>query len=229
MGVINLSIVTCGINYSDIELTLKSVSSFRRKNPHIDIQHIVVCPVLFPNDDRIDLFIKDEGKGIYAAFNLGIIKARLGYIQILNAGDTLRNVCVGRIIPDVDFHLFSINAGGKITLPRLIRVKTRGSSLPHSGMWVKSNVYTNMELYRTDIPIVADFVWVYRNYELIKKSCIIHRETVLVNFELDGVSSKFGVVRAYYQGLRKVEKNLLKIYFFTTIKLLSYLKWSLWK
>ena len=226
---ISLSIVTCGLDYRDIEITLQSVSLFKRANPHLVIEQIVVCPVLIPSDDRIDVSIIDDGKGIYSAFNLGIVNATSDYVQILNAGDTLAEINISTIDCDVDFHLFAINAGGDLQSPRLSRIKLLGSSLPHSGMWVKRKIYSVVGLYNIDIPIVADFIWIYRNYEFIERNCKIHDTTALVNFKLDGISSKFQVIGAYFFGLKQVEKNLFKVICFTTIKFFSYIKWKILK
>ena len=226
---IGLSIVTCGLSMLEIERTLESVKLFRNKNPQIKLEHIVVCPRLIHNDSRIDTLVEDEGNGIYEAFNLGIMNASLDFIQILNAGDTLRNVEIGQIDMSVDFQLFPIMAGGKLKSPRLNRIRTYGSSIPHPGMWVKREKYASLGLYRTDIPVVADFCWVYKNIASIEKSNYLHAEAALVNFELDGVSSNFEIIRHYFRGLRLIEKRKPKVYFFTFIKLLSFVKWTMSK
>jgi glycosyltransferase involved in cell wall biosynthesis len=167
---------------------------------------------------KIDIFISEKDNGIYNAMNKGIGKAKGKYLLFLNGGDHLydKNI-IEKINEKLENKADFICGDLVIENPNGTRELWQLSSnisfnyfwragLPHSGTFIKRDLFEEFGLYNESYKICADFEWFVRTF---KKRKLF---TQYVNFPIsvfyrDGLSQQNQALR------RKEEKHIKKKYY----------------
>lgn len=210
-----ITIITVCKNAADTILhTIESVKAQTYK----DIEHIFIDGL--STDGTLELlqgqnYISEIDGGIYQAMNKGIRRASGDYILFLNANDKLydpdtiknavnflknypTNLLIGKIITD---------KGKVVSVDKLSKSYLCTHSIPHQGVFFKTELFSKFGLYSKKYQIVSDYEW-FLNY-FIKN----HRDAVLFGgiisvFDTTGLSST-------NLELQKAERKALKKEYFT--------------
>ena len=203
------TIITVVKNRRDtIENTLSSVRSQTFK----DFQYIVIdgqsndgtLEILNENSDIIDVFKSDKDSSVYDALNKAITYAKGKYISILHSDDhyesknVLANIFyqLNQRKPDVLFASATYFKKGKYNKP-LRKYKSTdfkpsfikyGFMPPHTSMFAKNTVYSNVGFFNTKYKIAADFDWLLKLYSKEKLSIDYIDENV-INMNTQGLSN----------------------------------------
>lgn len=205
-----ISIVTvCFNSEATIEDTILSVLSQTYEN----IEYIVVdggskdatLNIIEKHRDKITKVISEPDDGIYDAMNKGISLCTGDVIGILNsddvfASDTVVDSIAKQFINDssisilygdiciVDRHDLSKTLR-RYSLPRLYNWKLRiGLMPPHPSTFVRTGLYEDFGVYKTDYKIAADFEFFVRTVLRHKKQPSYMPETITL-MRHGGVSS----------------------------------------
>ncbi|MCX5700296.1 MAG: glycosyltransferase family 2 protein [Candidatus Omnitrophica bacterium] len=203
-----VSIVTPTLNNMEtIRDTLDSIRSQTYKN----IEHILVDGG--STDGTLDIIrcaggrkvVVELKKGIFGAFNRGIIECRGEIIGILNADDVYaENNVIAKVVQRLGTSNYEACWGDLVyvnehNLNWIIRYwkssELRMSAFedgwmpPHPTFFVKRTVYDQYGLFREDLRIAADYEFILRTlYKHKIKSCYIPE--VLVKMRFGGNSNK---------------------------------------
>lgn len=225
-----VSVITVVYNGAD---TIRDCIDSVQSQTFTNIEHIVVDggstdgtqTIVESYGEHIHEFISEPDNGIYDAMNKGIHHASGDVIAILNADDMYvddevlesvvdafkQNPNVGLVYGDLQYvarkntsKIRRVWRAGKYT-PGAFR---RGWTIPHPSCFVLHEMYERFGMYRTDLPIAAD-------YELILRMVVRYHVPVLyipsnlVTMRTGGTSGKsFGTIfRANREVLRAWQLN----------------------
>lgn len=210
MSKIKISIITVCYNSSEtIEDTIKSIASQTYKN----VEYIIVDGA--SKDNTLDIvksynsivtkFISEKDNGIYDAMNKGIQLASGDVIGILNADDVLNNEFilekVAKVFEDesVDASYGDLKYVRKDDLTKVVRfwksgVYSEGKFYygwmpPHPTFYVRKSIYSNLGLYRTDMPSASDYELMLR-FIHVNKIRLHYIEEVIVLMREGGLSNR---------------------------------------
>jgi len=203
-----ISIITACYNAEQsIEQTIQSVINQTYKN----IEYIIVdgastdstMDIVQNYRSKLDIVISEPDKGIYDAFNKGVMAATGDIVHILNAGDfyvdnTIVHDVMNTFIEDVDVEYVhgvlktvdavteSINYYQFPTVSDIKSVLIRGIMPPHPAFFLKKQCFIKYGLFNSEYKIAAD--------TRIMLSCILHSNGKFINkviteFKQDGISS----------------------------------------
>ena len=181
----SISVVTATMNSGDtVEDTLRSVL----EQSYGPCEHIIVDGG--STDETLSLVkkysnsvvIDAEVAGIYPAFNAGVARAKGDIVCILNSDDyffdseVLKKVALAFAYPDVDIVYGDLIIAGKQNGESLSRqwvcsefesgCFSRGWHPPHPSFFLRRSAYSRYGVYRTDLPVAADFELMLRMFEI---------------------------------------------------------------
>lgn len=165
--------------------------------------------------------ISEEDSGIYDAMNKGINLSKGKYLFFLNSGDSL-------IAEDVIEKIF-YGENGDIIYGDIVvkgaKNETRKNypekiskhfffvdTLCHQAVFIKKKVFNEVGQYNIGEKIFADFEHLLKAY-VTKKYSWIHKNIVVVKYDLSGISSKKSFIYKFIYRTKIIWKNL-KFYFF---------------
>jgi glycosyltransferase involved in cell wall biosynthesis len=130
-------------------------------------------------------------RGVYAALNAGIEKARLSWIQIINSGDGLlpgARAQIARVLrdaPEVAIHVFRQQAEGDTVEPYVFTPNAR-SVWPHQSIILARRVHESLGLYDTRCRLTADqLFFAHARREFTYQ----FHQFVLTRYDVQGMSS----------------------------------------
>lgn len=192
----------CFNSAATIQQTFDSI----RNQTYPNIEYLVIdggsqdgtVELLKANTDIIDYFVSEPDKGLYHAMNKGLSLASGEYILVLNSDDWYEYDAIERLmraqrIGGCDFSgglARYVNADGSThVLPKmrfdhatLLRMPLR-----HQTMLLPAALYDEVGPYDTTFPIIADFDYTIRLFQLGKTYFEV--DAPLLNFRTTGVSS----------------------------------------
>jgi glycosyltransferase involved in cell wall biosynthesis len=179
-----------------LERTMQSVL----KQTYEPIEYIVVdggskdgtVEIIRRAEDRLDYWVSEPDDGIYDAMNKGIALSTGAIIGLLNSDDWLLDGAIASIVElaaaeptaDIFFGEVALRTQGELAilagaeLPLQARDFCANMPVPHPGMYVRRRCYEKNGVYRTTLPIAADYELVLRNYQAGTKFARIHRPLV---------------------------------------------------
>ena len=221
-----ISLITISYNNpKDLEKTIKSV----KKNYFKKLEYIVVLGsndqrsqnILKKNNSFISKIISEPDRGIYDALNKGIKNSTGDIICFVHSGDTLNRGYFKAIIQNIkknDYIYGNINLvtrkNNKLVIEskKVNRFHNNIFRLPilHPGLIVKKKVFKKIGNFHNKL-ILSDKLWMLK---LIKSNFLGKKiNNVLVNFKMNGSSSKYIILKEYYYLLKKNKDNFFKIVF----------------
>lgn len=135
-----------------------------------------------------------EPQGVYAAQNIGILKASRKWIQILNSGDKVlpggRNF-VQKILtsssPDVQMHIFSQKVSSKNFDLGYVFTPTANGIWPHQSIIASQLLYRNLGIYSLHYKLAADQIYFSKARKIY---AFILYEFPLTDYDDGGISSR---------------------------------------
>lgn len=204
-----ISIITVCWNSAD---TIKDAINSVLMQSYPDIEYIIVdggstdgtVQIIESFKDQIAKFVSEPDNGIYDAMNKGIKLCTGDVIGILNSddfyasNDLIQKVFDGfpssadMVFGDVLFvdrkaihqHLRYID--GSAFKPWKLRF---GWMPPHPACFIRSHVYSNFGLYKTEYKIAADYEFFVRIL-FVKKVRATHNPEIMISMREGGVSTK---------------------------------------
>jgi putative colanic acid biosynthesis glycosyltransferase len=135
------------------------------------------------NRERIDLFAKDEGSGIYGAMNQGVSLATGEYIIFMNAGDCFADSeVVSRLLPSLTGDLVfgtAVNENDSAQLPfRGLEQPWRRMPFSHQALFARRSLLL-MHPFDLKFKIAGDFEFVLwalsEGYEFVETHILVAR------------------------------------------------------
>ena len=169
-----ISVITISYNSSTtIKQTLKSV----QKQSHPHIEHIIVDGKSTDNTlqicnefNHISKIISEPDRGVYDAFNKGIIHARGEYVSFVGADDILlnnySNIYLNAIKKNPEGNFFSSKAllnKKEVGKQFKIRDLDKGMIAVHSGSLMKKELLTENGGFNTKYKIASDYEFLVKN------------------------------------------------------------------
>ena len=199
-----ISIITVVLNGEKyIEETIKSVINQKYKN----IEYIIIdggssdktISIIKKYEKRIDYWISEKDRGIYDAFNKGLILASGDVIGIINSDDTYRSNCFKIVnnyfnkYKNIDFLFGGVKKHWK-TLhgyrPWLIHFSWGFYTSHSTGFFIKNKSAKKIGFYNLKYKYSSDFDYFYRM--IVKHKMIglgTKRSEIFGNFRRGGFSS----------------------------------------
>jgi glycosyltransferase len=202
-----ISIITPVYNDPRIELCIQSIS---HQQGNFEIEHIVVdsnstdktVDILQSYKEHIDVLIREDDNGLYDAINKGINRATGDVIGILNADDKYQdNFVLDAVANTMSNTTVDICYGDLVYVndqDNIVRYWQSGAYKPykyylgwmppHPTFFVRSELYENIGLYDTTIPIAADYDLMLR-FLLKNDVSVQYIDQVLVRMTIGGMSN----------------------------------------
>jgi|GEM_PF-40378 len=203
-----INIITVTYNAKDdLEKTIRSVVS----QDYPNINYIIIDGA--SNDgtkemiekyrDKINMYISEKDGGIYEAMNKGILKAKEGYLNFLNAGDEfISNHVVRELFQDIG-NAYDIVYGkiipGKMSAEKLKNplenmnftkrnlLRHNSATLCHQAMFIKKEM---APLYDISYKIKGDLDWYFEILERNPQLSYFKSNVVVANYIGGGMSEK---------------------------------------
>jgi glycosyltransferase involved in cell wall biosynthesis len=177
-----ISIVT--IVYNGVNLIEQTIQSVLNNSDNVNLEYIVIdggstdgtLDVINKFVDSIDIFVSEKDGGIFDAINKGIRLANGNYIGLIHCGDLLNanslNLVVSAFIKndcdivfgDIIFH----EVDGDLSYERYLKADLsnikNSMSIFHPSVFVKSEIYKEIGLFRLDLPVASDYEFILRAY-----------------------------------------------------------------
>ncbi len=159
------------------------------------------------NRERIDLFAKDEGSGIYGAMNQGVSLATGEYIIFMNAGDCFAgSKVVSKIVPQLQHSIVYGRAfhedGSEQFAYDKARKPWQGMPFGHQSVFVRKELLLNHP-FDQSFRISADFDFLL--WAISSKIEMFHTSVEVAQIEGGGVSAVSVIprVRESYRAARR--------------------------
>lgn len=208
-----ISIITiCYNNERDIRQTIESVVN----QTYPDIEYIIkdgeskdsTLSIVEEYKNKISQIISCPDKGIYDALNQGIKAATGEIVGFIHAGDRLyENTTIEKIAKFHQENKLDISYGGSVNVniagkivrlnrsPRILSISwiKLGWMPSHMSIYTNRRVFEKYGVYRTDMPIAADYEWFLRCfYKHGDEFRIQGMPGFTLFFQLGGISSHDG-------------------------------------
>ena len=199
------TIITVVLNQEKyLDQTIRSV--FRQK--YKDFEYIIIdggskdktIKIIKKYSNRLSYWISQKDKGIYHAFNKGMILARGKYIGIINSDDIYTPNALETISkyikssPDKDFIFGSVKKHWGVLhgyRPEKIKYSWGFYSSHSTGFFIKRNAAKKVGLYNTKYKYHADYDYFYRMIVKKKLKGFSTKKNELIGiFRRGGFSSK---------------------------------------
>jgi FkbM family methyltransferase len=241
-----VSVVTSVYNCAKyFEEAILSVLSQNYNN----IEYIVVdggstdgtLDVLKKYQDKVDYFISEPDKGIYAGMNKGISLAKGDYIILLNADDYYVPEAIERLVDKAledDFDLViadseMIDLVHNRRLPRPTILDERfflRCTYSQETMLVHRRVYEKYGLYNETFKVLSDWIWlanIYKNLKIgiINENLLFFRKIgISSNDDMVSAKEKFVFLRNKIPGLEWKDSYMMRYPHHLTIEQAYFLK-----
>ncbi len=223
-----ITVVKNGREY--IQDTMDSVFSQEYKN----IEYIVVdgcsndgtSEIIYDNEDKIDLIIREDDAGIYFAMNKGINSANGILIGFLNASDLLYSDSISRLADAFQQNDFDYSLGpahiedletGVITISKpleAISFQPRqyiGMPSPHLAIYMKTKVIKDLGKFDVQYKLSADYDLMLRALSAGYKAWYFKKSVGI--FRLGGLSGSFKTQIENFSILKKFKIPLFRLIF----------------
>jgi len=223
-----ITVVKNGREY--IQETLDSVFSQEYKN----IEYIVVdgcsndgtSEIIYNNKDKIDLIIREEDAGIYAAMNKGIDSANGVLIGFLNASDLLYSDSISRLADAFQQNDFDYSLGPAhiedlrtevITISKPLKALSFqprqyiGMPSAHLAIYMKTQVIKDLGKFDVQYKLSADYDLMLRVLSAGYKAWYFKKSVGV--FRLGGLSGSFKTQIENFSILRKYKIPLFRLIF----------------
>lgn len=206
-----LTVITVVFNgVKTLEMSIKSVI----EQSYDNIEYIVIdggssdgtVDLIRKYEHEIDYWVSEKDSGIYHAMNKGIKIAAGEWVALLNADDrysgpdSLREVATlsDDVLVAASDVLIDTDDGLKCFYMDDTRPLYKNIPYMHTGMFVRSNIYSRLGLFRTEFRIASDIDFIFR---IINNNINIYRfKNPLVVMKDGGASEKcFTRGRAEYR------------------------------
>ncbi len=210
-----VSVITvCRNNKAGLAATLDSI---RTLNEQECIETIVIDghstddtdQLIADSGELIDLFVKDEGSGIYGAMNQGVSLATGEYIIFMNAGDCFaHDRVVEEVVPELKGDLVfgrAVKDSGEVQLPFLgFDLAWKRMPFSHQSLFARAAILREHP-FNGNFPIAADFDFVL--WCLKQRLTFRELDVLIAEVDAGGVSEirvvrrvleAYSVVRQYY-------------------------------
>ncbi|TYO98357.1 glycosyl transferase family 2 [Geothermobacter ehrlichii] len=208
-----LSIITVVYNgVKFLEDAIKSVISQKTD----EIEYLIIdagskdgtLDIIRRYEEHIDLWLSQEDKGIYDAFNKGIYLSRGELIKLVNADDLLVKDSIKMACQYYDknkskhFALYSdlviIDKHGQYDCTwHLARTSKIFPNFLHPTWYISKNIYSDFGLYCTDFEVSADYE--YYLHLTLNGIKFAQANSPLAKFRLNGASTSFRGVLEVFQ------------------------------
>ena len=230
-----LSIITVNLNNrSGLQKTMKSVFA----QTFTDYEYIIIDggstdgskELIEKYQNKLVYWVSEKDKGVYNAMNTGIRNARGDYLLFLNSGDWFYSneatqTLVRNSTEDIIYgNIFVISKTGNWLKDYPLELKFEyflNDTLPHPASIIKKALFERLGLYNENNKIVSDWEF-FMKAIFLHGSSYKHIDSIIVNFDFEGISSKIEnakitqeekekVLRKYYSssflGNKKVVQN----------------------
>ena len=210
-----ITVVYNGEKY--LEQTIKSVLNQTYQN----IEYIIVdggstdstLDIIKKFEDGIAKWVSEPDKGLYDAMNKGIQMATGELIGMINSDDWYELNAVEIMVKAYllnpmksIFHAdrFDVKEDGTRSIrkfhPSVFKLKYYGMTYNHPSMFITKSEYSK-HLYNPNLRSHSDYQFVLEAV-LKTPSCFFYIPTALVNYRLDGISSKQGGFASTKEGFK---------------------------
>ncbi len=220
-----ISIVTPTFNS---QRTLRDTIESVVRQDYPDIEHIIIdggstdgtLDIIHEYRAHISHFVSEPDGGIYDAMNKGIRLATGDFVGILNSDDTFETDSIVRTIVETleadptldglhaDLYYVSPTDNSRIirywhTKPYPPQGFLTGWHPAHPTFYVRRSCYERWGLFRTDMPLSADFELMMRFIQ-VHQLHIRHLDQIFVRMRVGGASSKN--LRSIVSGIRQCRR-----------------------
>lgn len=215
------SIITINLNNAKgLHKTIESVVNQSFK----DFEYIIIdggstdgsVEIIKEFADKITFWVSESDKGIYNAFNKGILKVQGEYVHFLNSGDyytdfdVLQSVSFSSEISDIIYgninKVFNNGEQRLLIMPEeseLTLMFFLNSTITHQSVFIKRKLFNDC-LYDENLRIVSD--WKFFIQHIILAGCSVkYINKLVVNYDATGISSN----PVYYTLQREERKKVL--------------------
>ncbi len=218
-----ISIITVCLNCEGlIERTIKSVLD----QTYTEYQYVIIdggstdntLNIIKEYENKIDIILSEEDKGIYDAMNKGLEYATGGLIYFLNAGDylynddVLKNVIEGlNANPDSDiiygdYIYYDNNSEQRCSGYRADVIDLLRGGCCHQTVFAKKSAFMQCGKFDTNYKIYADFDWLLRG--LVKFGQRMSYINTPVVYYLKGGESESHGGKYKYEKTEIIQKNI---------------------
>ena len=230
-----LSIITVVLNGEKyLEESFKSLH--QQKN--LNYEHIVIdggssddtIKIIKKNENKIDYWCKINDKGIYDAFNFGMMLSRGKYLGFLNSDDIFYNIdSLKTIVDEFDTNTDAVfgnlkfyNKKNKVIRKWISKPYKKGAferawMPPHPTFYCRKSIYNELGFYNDSFKIAGDFELMLRFIELNNiKTKFINKN--LIKMKAGGISnsgliSKIKILEEEFKAF-KINKISLNKFFY---------------
>lgn len=236
-----VSIITINLNdKKGLQETIESVAC----QTFTDYEFIVIdgkstdgsVDILRKNENTITHWISEADSGIYNAMNKGIKIAKGDYLYFLNSGDKLHAADVLEKVFEGNNNEAFVCGNFETEYQNSIKLETpyRGRDwsfslydiystyLCHQAFFIHKSNFEKYGLYSEDLRITAD--WELFLLAIgVNNETVIHKDTTLVTYNLEGLSSTIGG-KVIYNEKKKIAKRRLSPQLASKLDRLYYLE-----